>query len=188
VFAVWWCLQQAAAAPPVAVEGDRPPEDVKQAIMSGAEQMNDCYREALERREGAGGVLRVRFRVEPSGAVVDVEATEALDDPQMQACMLDVVRSYAFAPAEQEAMVTWPFVFGQNGPKLSKRQRREARVCLPAEAAEHQVTLLVYPGATRIYVSGSGEPTSPQVERCLRGPLRTYQKAEGFYLLTLPPA
>ena len=71
-----------------------------------------CYRAALAECPGLAGVLKVGFTVAEDGAAQDVEPFGPGLFPELDACVLDEIRSLAFPPKELSHLkITWPFTF-----------------------------------------------------------------------------
>lgn len=104
----------AASVPERADFGMGLPRDaVQQVIRTQTVRLRACYdRLLLGTSAETAGRVSIRFHVEPSGIVRQVEiASATIGDPTFQDCVRNVVRELRFPSADAPTIVTYPFRF-----------------------------------------------------------------------------
>ncbi|MEW6431495.1 MAG: AgmX/PglI C-terminal domain-containing protein [Myxococcota bacterium] len=72
-------------------------EALLDVVHRNTREIHRCYTNALEEAPGLAGMLRVAWTVDANGRVPDARIDETnLDDPGLQACVLERVRAWRF--------------------------------------------------------------------------------------------
>ncbi len=107
--------QPSATQPPSsATPHDFDRDDVRRAVRAENAKVRGCYERALARSPTLAGRLKVRFAVQPDGAVTEVAIEEStLRDEAMHGCIVDVFRALRFPGGDPQGpiMLTYPLVF-----------------------------------------------------------------------------
>ncbi len=100
-------------SPPMpAATGSRDSAGIAAAVRKNMPSIHGCAKAALEKDPAMQGRVRVQFTIQKDGTVTKVGHVEAtLRDKAMVACIEKVVASLKFAPGEEDAVVSFPFVF-----------------------------------------------------------------------------
>lgn len=102
----------------VTVMGSLDKEIIRRVIRDRRPQVRTCYEAALRRNAHASGTVSVAFRVE-NGRVTSARVErDAINDAEMQDCLLDVIRTLAFPTVPHGGLVTihYPFTFQPSKP------------------------------------------------------------------------
>ncbi len=103
-----------SGAQPSATPHDFTVDDVIQAVRAENAKVRGCYERALARSPTLAGRLKVRFAVQPDGAVTEVAIEEStLRDEAMHACIVDVFRALRFPAGDPEGplRLNFPLTF-----------------------------------------------------------------------------
>lgn len=91
---------------------------IGKVIGKNARQVLACYEAALTRSPDLAGKLAVRFTIEPTGRVGDLEITEStLDSPDVERCVENRIKRWRFPEPKGGGLciVNYPWVFQQAG-------------------------------------------------------------------------
>ena len=94
-------------------------EGIRAAIQDRQQDVADCYRQWVGSMAGAGGKVKISFKISPaedgkSHHVVEAHLEDSdLAQPFLEGCILNVVSELNFAPNEdgESTRVTYPFIF-----------------------------------------------------------------------------
>jgi len=98
-------------------------EPIREIINVHNPELQRCYQRSLLLRPTLAGKCVVRFTIGSEGQVVEATMKESnLGAPEMDACILETVRKFAFPRAKRGgiAIVTYPFVFRHDGVDRSQ--------------------------------------------------------------------
>ncbi len=107
-------VEMGGAAPKskMAAGGFRSSDDVKVEVEIKKAELLDLYREYLKRNPKAGGKLKVRFTIMPSGDVANLEILETtINYEPLAISLVRAIDAWTFTPASNEVTVSYPFVF-----------------------------------------------------------------------------
>jgi TonB family protein len=87
--------------------------EVARVVKSRITAIQMCYQKGLNKNYGLEGKIKVRFTIGTSGRVTKASIEEnTLGDPEVGACVLDKVQSFAFSKPEGGSVdYVFPFVF-----------------------------------------------------------------------------
>jgi outer membrane biosynthesis protein TonB len=92
-------------------------DEVTKVLKRHGNEVRSCYEQALRLKPTLAGKIAVKFIVGASGDVLQTEiASDTLNDENLKACMLNVVRSWKFPEPKGggNVSITYPWVFGPN--------------------------------------------------------------------------
>ena len=90
---------------------------IDEGIQGVLDEVDECYREALEEVPDLEGMIRARFTIRGDdgvGRVIRISIKDAdFDDAPLEDCLLDAIEEVEFPPPEGGGIVivTYPFVF-----------------------------------------------------------------------------
>lgn len=92
-------------------------ESLSQFIRPRLRSVQQCYERELKRNPGLAGKLVVRFLITTAGRVGEVSIeSDSMGDSNVNACIVSTIRRWVFPiKPEDEAAVTFPFVFSPGG-------------------------------------------------------------------------
>jgi Ca-activated chloride channel family protein len=98
--------------------GSIAPEVIRRVVRTHAAQIRSCYERVLARVPGLAGKVVVKWTIDGQGHVVDATIAQTqLKNAEVEACLLQTVRTWRFPPpaGTQRVTVNYPFVFQQGG-------------------------------------------------------------------------
>jgi TonB family protein len=102
-----------------AVVGSLTKEEVSKVLKRHGNEVRSCYEQALRLKPALEGKIAVKFIVGAAGDVLQTEiASDTLNDENLKACMLTVVRSWKFPEPKGggNVSITYPWVFKPTEP------------------------------------------------------------------------
>jgi TonB family protein len=85
-----------------------------------------CYEVQLKTKPKLEGTIIPRFTIGDRGTVTDASiASTSMNDPEVEACVLSVVRELQFPPTQRgrTMVISYPLKFGSEPSKSSKRPK-----------------------------------------------------------------
>lgn len=77
------------------------PDVIRNVIRQSIPRFNACYRKELAKKPELGGAMVTGFTINAKGTVSEVQVTQSnLQNAELTACVVDVVRSLQFPPPE----------------------------------------------------------------------------------------
>lgn len=110
-----------AAAGPV---GTLSKDEINKVLKRHGNEVRSCYEQALRLKPTLEGKIAVKFIIGATGDVLVTEiASDTLNDENLKACMLNVVRSWKFPEPKGggNVSVTYPWVFKPSEPGGEKK-------------------------------------------------------------------
>lgn len=91
-------------------------ENIRLRIKEHLEEVQSCYRTALEKNPGFDGKITIHWVVDDQGTVKEVSILDnktTIKDSAMQTCISDLFKTWSFPPAPKGQVVSidYPFVF-----------------------------------------------------------------------------
>lgn len=93
-----------AASAPADCEKGRCLEDIRAVVAEHRAEARACYDAGLKRQPDMQGRLIINFEIDPTGAVTDASQgmqDEQISDPEVVACVSEVIKSIKFAASAQ---------------------------------------------------------------------------------------
>lgn len=110
----------AKAQPPgPAPVGNLSKDEITKVLKRHQNEVRHCYEQALRLKPELAGKIAVKFIVGATGDVLDSEiASDTLNDENLKACMLKLVRSWKFPEPRGggNVTITYPWVFNPTEP------------------------------------------------------------------------
>lgn len=89
--------------------GDIDKNAVKQTVKQSLDKLQACYEKTLLANPGIEGKVVATFRVAIDGSVREAKASGV--HPDMETCVVEVIRTFKFEAKSAEVEITYPFSF-----------------------------------------------------------------------------
>jgi TonB family protein len=103
--------------------GNLSKEEITKVLKRHGNEVRSCYEQSLRLKPTLEGKIAVKFIVGATGDVLQTEiASDTLNDENLKACMLNVVRSWKFPEPKGggNVSITYPWVFKPTEPAQAK--------------------------------------------------------------------
>jgi TonB family protein len=92
--------------------GKRTAAEVQAEIEIKQRELEQIYENYLNIKPDAGGKLKVRFSIMPSGSVAGVEIVEStINVKALEIALARAIGRWVFTPSTNEVTLTYPFIF-----------------------------------------------------------------------------
>ena len=101
------------------VSGSVDKESIRRVIREHLVQVRHCYEKELKVKPGLAGKLVLQWEIGAGGQVLSSQVNRSVD-PQVDACMLETLKTWRFPPppaGTPRVQVIYPFVFSATGDK-----------------------------------------------------------------------
>lgn len=105
------------------VTGRLPPEVITRIVRQSFGRFRLCYENGLRTNPTIGGTVKVRFTIDPTGAVTTAEDSQSdLNDPAVVSCVVRSIQSLSFPqPEDGRVTVVFPITMTTDGFKPSAK-------------------------------------------------------------------